>query len=807
MQPEKRRLMEAAREYWEMGFNIVLVNGKQPLHEWKQWQSQRQTFEEFENLPWDKADGYGVVCGYAPENGLYLAVIDFDVKGTSEQAQAKGREALKHMRITRIEQTPSGGQHRVYLSNKKPRSISAYHDVAALELIGQGKIAIMAPSKGYKRLNDNPPTTVYDVESMFLDALRAVGIKAANNNVIITRKAEFWFDREDLASKPYRGKHPACIQGLLKGVNEGLRNEACIRLACYFANFRMMDVKKVWKILVEWNRLNNPPLPERELRSVFESALKGKYVYGCSDDLLSKYCVGKAECPLGAGNLEPIELIEHELEQQHAIKLHPLIDYHEETGLTIGTLLKALLRTLIFAKEKPIIVQIGNCLLEENFAKPISVEYPHWAFLEKTWNEQILLLASEFYKNKQIEFPAESEVFEKVLQKASYYWYHSDPRVYTLIVCWIIGTYFHPIFVFYPALNPQGQRETGKSTLLELLRRLCWNPTGREVALREADLFRTIQDSRVTYIADITRLDPKSKTYSEVIDVYETGTERGGRVRRIDKETGEPIEYQTYGPKAIATRYELPFTAKTIRIITEKAPNKEYSKRRHKLDFDPEWPKLVNLLLRAAIKYWPKVVEAYSQVEQTEKLTGRPFNYWAPLLAICKVFAPQRYDDLVKLAEEMAELQEKGDRLSEVEDAILAVLLEYPGETATILLKELTEKVQSIVPWVKNWHVVKSALDNLGIVKRRYESRQGVSYQIALDRARQKAEAKGILQEIPEESQIQQTEQKESSIAKVCWICGKPILEQFEKWIFDASTGKPCHLECLKEVNGGLKHG
>jgi len=394
---------------------------------------------------------------------------------------------------------------------------------------------------------------------------------------------------------------------------------------------------------------------------------------------------------------------------------------------------------------------------------------------------------------------------KKVLQKVSYYWYHSDSRVYTLVACWIIGTYFHPIFVFYPALNPQGQRETGKSTLLELLRRMCWNPTAREVALRGADLFRTIQDSRVTYIADVTKLDRKSKTYSEVIDIYETGTEKGGRVRRIDKETGEPIEYQTYGPKAIATQYELPFTAKCIRLITEKAANIEYSKRRQKLDFDPEWPKIVNLLLKAAIKYWPKVVEVYEQVEQTDKLTGRAFNYWAPLLAICKIFAPQRYDDLVRLAEEMAELQEKGDRLSEVEDAILALLLEYQGETAIILLKELTEKVQSIVPWVKNWYIVKSALDNLGIVKRRYESRQGVSYQIALDRAKKKAEAKGILQELPEESLTQQTEPKDDSIAKVCWICGKPILEQFEKWAFDASTGKPCHLSCLREVKKGLR--
>jgi len=52
----------------------------------------------------------------------------------------------------------------------------------------------------------------------------------------------------------------------------------------------------------------------------------------------------------------------------------------------------------------------------------------------------------------------------------------------------------------------------------------------------------------------------------------------------------------------------------------------------------------------------------------------------------------------------------------------------------------------------------------------------------------------------------QQNKPKESPVAKVCWICGKQILEQFEKWSFDASTGKPAHLSCLRQVKEGQKH-
>jgi PP-loop superfamily ATP-utilizing enzyme len=91
-------------------------------------------------------------------------------------------------------------------------------------------------------------------------------------------------------------------------------------------------------------------------------------------------------------------------------------------------------------------------------------------------------------------------------------------------------------------------------------------------------------------------------------------------------------------------------------------------------------------------------------------------------------------------------------------------------------------------------------------LRKRYETSKGVTYNLDLVRARQKAQAKGITQEIPTENQNQQIEHKEEATAKVCWICGKQILEQFEQWAYDASTGKPCHVECLRKVKEGLRH-
>jgi hypothetical protein len=733
----------AAHEYWLQGLNVVLVRSKKPLSEWKRWQGERQSESDFAGFPWKNADGFALIGGTQVESSLYIGAVDFDVKNVTEKAKLNGTKVLRRLPITQIEKTVSNGQHWVYYSHEKPGTISAYHNDSAVELLGENKLIIMAPSRGYQRLNDNTPTVVQNLESLFLEALEKPQLTQ------VPKETEFWFNLERSATKPYRGKNPICIQRLLKGVAEGERNEACIRLVCYFANFRMFKEKKVWRIIREWNKHNSSPLEEKELKTIFNSALKGEYVFGCSDPLLKKYCSDKSECPLAS--LTPLELINSEIERRQSVQLHPVIDFHTETGLSIGTLLGTHSKSLLFLGTKPFVADLGGLLKEEELAQSVHVIQPRFSVVNRVHSAQMLNVAGEFFKTGTIEFPPKNKVFKKVLGGVCHYWYHSENTYYTFVSCWIIATYFYPIFAFFPALRLQGERQTGKTTLLDVFHHLAWNATGKEVALRSADLFRTISDSRVTYLVDITKMSPKNEQYHDIVDIFEAGTESGGIVRRIDKESGEPLEYKIYSPKAVGTRYNLPFESKTIGIITEKAKDIVYAKRRAEMKFDPKLPETVALLIRAAIKYWPEIVEAYHGVKQTEKLNGRRFNYWSPILAVCKVFAPERYEKLLVLAERDAEENEKGDLLSEVEDAILTVLLTYKcdkDETIiTILLKDLTEKITDLVPWVKSWHIVKSALRNLRITKKRYDSSRGIAYQIKLNEAHSKAAERKIQSE------------------------------------------------------------
>jgi Fe2+ or Zn2+ uptake regulation protein len=309
-----------AKSYFKEEIPIVPVKAKRPLVEWAQWQTHVQTIEEFERLPWKEADGFAIILGTRLHNDLYLGAIDFDVKNVTEEAKEKGREILKQMLITQIESTPSGGQHWIYYCYEKPRSISIYHGEYGLELLGESKLCIMAPSQGYRRLNDNAPTGVQDLEASLYEAIAKAGMKPKET------KTNIWFDRADLAGKRYSGKTPPCIEALYRGAKEGERNENTIRLASFLANFRRIRADNVLPDIRRLNRLNDPPLEETELESIVKSAINGGYIYGCTDPILKKHC-NSSECAIAPANIAKMLTAEEKETAEKLLETGDLLDY------------------------------------------------------------------------------------------------------------------------------------------------------------------------------------------------------------------------------------------------------------------------------------------------------------------------------------------------------------------------------------------------------------------------------------------------------------------------------------------------
>jgi len=317
---KKIDLKTAAKQYFDMGLPVIPEKiwfsqednewKKTPLCEWKRWETAKQTNGEFESLNWNEANGFAVLAGSQCNDGLFFGCVDFDSKKISQEAIEKGKEVIKNLPTTRVEETVSKGLHLNYLSRKKPRSIKAYHDIAAVELISENCLVVMAPSQGYKALNDNSLTVVEDLETLFFQVLEKTGVK-------VEKPSQTWFNKAELAEEPYKGKDPPCIRALLKGAREGQRNEFGIRLASYFINFKQYRLETVRKeILKGWNKLNSPELHWKELDAIVKSAVEHGYVYGCYDDILSKFC-DRANCSLQPKN----EMIFDEETKNKALKL------------------------------------------------------------------------------------------------------------------------------------------------------------------------------------------------------------------------------------------------------------------------------------------------------------------------------------------------------------------------------------------------------------------------------------------------------------------------------------------------------
>ena len=86
-----------------------------------------------------------------------------------------------------------------------------------------------------------------------------------------------------------------CYYKILEGVDEGVRDDCAIRLACFFRD-KGMPSDVVTSLLLGWNRRNRPPLEEAIIERKVLQAYENEYSYGCNDPILSQFC--QEECYL-----------------------------------------------------------------------------------------------------------------------------------------------------------------------------------------------------------------------------------------------------------------------------------------------------------------------------------------------------------------------------------------------------------------------------------------------------------------------------------------------------------------------------
>lgn len=467
-----------------------------------------------------------------------------------------------------------------------------------------------------------------------------------------------------------------------------------------------------------------------------------------------------------------------DMADQEARTIHPSIDYHNSEGFySMGTPLsiRGESQTLVITEDSYIVkYSDGSQYCSNDKISSFGIPLVKSQSKSDLTSFVIRNITKDFDKNDRIEIePNLTEIYNRLHERTQYYWYHEEPwQIFT--TCWIIGTYFHQLFSVFPHYFISGERQSGKSTVLQLFRNFAWNPTEIQTNLRPAPMFRKFEIERPTHLADVTKISEHQVL--EVGDVYEAGAEKGGTVPRCVGENNRVVDFPVYNPKALACRENVPFAPKGIELKSvrpdEDAVRKFTERREQLVEGDPNREVIVEKLMRATLTRWEDVLEAYESIDQSGDLVGRIFRMFRSILAIAKVFAPK--DDFEKLVNKAHEYAKEGvraaDEMSIIENAVLRVLVdklagtdEMSKKQVGVLYKDLAEGVKEDLNWRNiNPNQIYSALSNMGILQTRSDTKEGKKYWINNKKFVSKVTDRNIVEkgELKESEELNEAQEK-----------------------------------------------
>ncbi|MEM3415507.1 MAG: phage/plasmid primase, P4 family [Thermoproteota archaeon] len=238
-QGENERIKWAKKYVFALGFSVIPVSiDKKPLIDWKEFQERLPTEAELEEWFSDERTNIAIVTGAISG----LAVLDID--------GIEGEESLKkyklHIPLAPCVKTGKGF-HFYFKYKNGVRNFT--RRFPGIDLRGEGGYVLAPPSI-------HPSGAIYEW-IIPLDG----DLPELPEWILETKKEE------------QQERDPNWVEELLKGVEEGQRNDSLARLSGhYFGKGLTFEETKL--ILLDWNKRNKPPLPEEEVLRTIESIYK-----------------------------------------------------------------------------------------------------------------------------------------------------------------------------------------------------------------------------------------------------------------------------------------------------------------------------------------------------------------------------------------------------------------------------------------------------------------------------------------------------------------------------------------------------
>ena len=350
-----------------------------------------------------------------------------------------------------------------------------------------------------------------------------------------------------IKGRPKKGKHPPCIEDILKGVPAGSRDVAAFALARHYLDQQYMP-EEVLGLLQVWDGNNRPPLNDLHLLNTkVKSAMKG-YSFGCGsvkdEPLLVNYCVGTEVC-------QWLKFITEEKKKKGILREQTF----QETD------------THLYEE----IIQDGKALFVSyekstgTIGYTPSIDYPSFSivpiFSAEITEGAVMLPTGVEECGTTVELKNEIrslistyvDIQNVDLEFCSWY----------VLLSWVfdkLSTISYLRFI--------GDTGTGKSRALDVIGRLCYKPLMMAGAVTPAPIYRLIRRFRGTVILEEADFRDTSEK-GEVVTILNCGFEKNRPVIRCSHDNPDILEIlPCYGPKVFATRYGFNDVALEARCMT-----------------------------------------------------------------------------------------------------------------------------------------------------------------------------------------------------------------------------------------------
>jgi len=603
-----------------------------------------------------------------------------------------------------------------------------------------------------------PIERVFDIEGCSLLDREIAEIK----HITEREKPSYWFERKAEEKEPYKGEFPPCVCAILKGIEEGMRNESAIRLACFWLNFCKKEPHEVLTLLREWNVKNKPPLEDRELEIILQSALRGGYNYGCDDLILSKFC-NKEVCTI----LREEDVFKTEkktiisLKGEIAKKIHPAIDVIDDVAY-IGILEPAI--ELVQKRDKKVRREVDKLFFVTSLREKFPVDLLREKKLRLTYD---YVIAKNRWSSKSIEAFLKKEatvnskeVYLKVKEQVQTYFELEHPATYDYITLWIIGTYFYHLFSSFPYNYFGGMKETGKTNMLVLCRLLAFNAVHSE-SMTGASVFRLIQGRRATVLIDETEnlANPRSERLQNLRQIVIDGNVKGIPIYRTEKSRHEKWvtqEFDRYSPKIFANIQGIDnvLADRCISFTMLRAEKGKVKDIKNDLEV-PLWQEICDSLYILFFTHWKEVKETYETLELSEDspIFGRLVELWKPILALAKFFEKYLGNNLFDVLHEYAKVKMKEKQIEEMaeqsEHLLIKTLLSLVVEDQYYAVKTIKEEMLMLFEEEQKWLTTRwigNVLRRLGFKEKRRTSK-GYEYLLTVNKVQELAKRLGILEQ------------------------------------------------------------